>query len=349
MASPNIKKLITKYKYSNMSRNGKSDTPYIVIHGTGSTASAKNNATYYSRKDARDASAHFFVDDVDIYQSVEIEDAAWHCGGGIQGSSKGAHKYYGICKNSNSIGIEMCLSKDKKGNMYFSEKTLANVDSLVEYIISKYGDKVIIRHFDVTGKLCPWATKPLYGENNEIWDSLKKRLKSVDDTPSKPATQTPNAIKEVNYKVKITTSTLNIRNGAGVEYKDIGNFKKGDIVNIKQEKGAKDGGKWGNTGSGWINLAYTAKYVPKAPADKPVVTPAPSTDTSTTVSKTPKTNIKVGDFVKVTKLVDYSGKKLATFVAKNKYKVTQLNGERAVITKNGTIVAAVDVDNLKKV
>ena len=48
-------------------------------------------------------------------------NVAWHCG-----SMNGyKHKY---CRNTNSIGIEMCSRKDKNGKFYIKEKT-------VKYII----------------------------------------------------------------------------------------------------------------------------------------------------------------------------------------------------------------------
>lgn len=36
----------------------------IVVHYTGTTASARNNATYFSRNESQGASAHYFVDDI---------------------------------------------------------------------------------------------------------------------------------------------------------------------------------------------------------------------------------------------------------------------------------------------
>lgn len=53
---------------------------YIVIHYTannGDTALANTN--YF--KSYRGASAHYFVDENNIYQSIEDKNIAWHCGG----------------------------------------------------------------------------------------------------------------------------------------------------------------------------------------------------------------------------------------------------------------------------
>lgn len=60
--------------------------------------------------------------------------------------------------------------------------------------------------------------------------------------------------------------------------------------------------------------------------------------------------ISVGDTVMVSNgACTYDGKKLASFVFKNKYKVSQIKGDRAVICQENTVIAAVNVRNLKKV
>lgn len=59
-----------------------------------------------------------------------------------------------------------------------------------------------------------------------------------------------------SYKVKIDATTLNIRNGAGTNYKINGTVKKGEIYTIVEEKNG-----WGKlkSGAGWIYLGYTKK------------------------------------------------------------------------------------------
>lgn len=56
------------------------------------------------------------------------------------------------------------------------------------------------------------------------------------------------------YKVKIIADVLNIREGAGTDYKVVGTTKKNDKHTITKEK---DG--WGKVATGWISLKYTKK------------------------------------------------------------------------------------------
>lgn len=51
---------------------------YIVIHYVGATSSAKANANYFYLF-YRGASAHYFVDDKEIWQVVKEENISWHC------------------------------------------------------------------------------------------------------------------------------------------------------------------------------------------------------------------------------------------------------------------------------
>ena len=60
--------------------------------------------------------------------------------------------------------------------------------------------------------------------------------------------------------------------------------------------------------------------------------------------------IKVGDTVKVNKgAKDYNGGKLATFVYDNKYTVKEIKNDRAVISYNNVVVAAVNINDLSLV
>ena len=77
-------------------------TDYIVIHFTSNRGdTAQNNAVYFARE-AVGASAHFFVDGDAVWNSVPVDRIAWHCG---------AKTYrHPVCRNTNSIGVEICMN-----------------------------------------------------------------------------------------------------------------------------------------------------------------------------------------------------------------------------------------------
>ena len=113
---------------------------YIVVHYTGNWSdTAKNNADYFART-VTGTSAHYFVDEEAVWQSVREDATAWHCG-----SSQPVHP---ACRNANSIGVEMCNSAGGVPPAV-RDRTAA----LVRELMARYGVPVerVLRHYDVTG------------------------------------------------------------------------------------------------------------------------------------------------------------------------------------------------------
>lgn len=131
---------------------------WIVMHYTGNDGdTAKANANYFANNIVK-ASAHYFVDDKNIYRSVPDDYVAWSVGGSRYSDwqQTGGAKYYGACNNTNSISVEMC-DTHKDGKIDVSDETLANAVDLVRMLMSKYNVPLyrVICHFDVNGKRCP--------------------------------------------------------------------------------------------------------------------------------------------------------------------------------------------------
>lgn len=149
-------------------KTGRNDNiKYIVIHYTSNNGdTAKNNADYFASNKNISASAHYFVDENTVWQSVKDADTAWHCG-----AKSYKHPY---CRNGNSIGIELCSMKDAVGNYYFKDKTVKNAAELTKSLMNKYNIPItnVIRHYDVTGKVCP---APMVN-NTSLWDKFKEMI-----------------------------------------------------------------------------------------------------------------------------------------------------------------------------
>lgn len=158
----NIIKMISRFNNSEGN-----DIQYIVVHDTGNTTdTAEDNAKYFNRAN-RDASAHYFVDDHVIYQVVEDNRAAWHCGDG-QGQ-------FGIT-NHNSIGIEMC-----RKNNNVTPTTENNTIALIKILMQKYNVDVdhVVRHFDASRKICPSS---FAADNWQRWNLFKNKLRTTNST-----------------------------------------------------------------------------------------------------------------------------------------------------------------------
>lgn len=223
-----IKQLLTKTNYRK--GNGKHNK-YLVIHYVGATGSAEDNCKYFL-SNYRGASAHYFVGhNGEVWQCVLDKDVAWHCG-----ATTYKHPY---CRNTNSIGIELCCRKGANG-WYFEEATIKAAKELTKQLMKKYNIPVanVIRHFDVTGKVCP---EP-FVRDSQAWDSFRASLTATSAT--------------TGYLVKITADVLNVRAGAGTNYKINTKVKKNEVYTIIQEQNG-----WGKlkSGAGWISLNYTKK------------------------------------------------------------------------------------------
>lgn len=143
---------------------------YIVVHYTANDGdTSMGNAKYFSGAN-RNASAHYFVDENSITQSVKDTDGAWHCGGSLESAH---HPLRGICTNLNSIGIEMCSDK-VNGKYVITEATVARTVELVKMLMKKYNIAIdhVVRHYDVTGKACP---EPWVRDESK-WTNFKARL-----------------------------------------------------------------------------------------------------------------------------------------------------------------------------
>ena len=155
-------KLANPQNYQEIKRKER-DIKYIVIHYTGNDGdTARNNLDYFHENVVK-ASAHFFVDEKEICCSVPWYNIAWHCG------TKNGYKHE-ECRNKNSIGIEICSRKNKNGEYYFDTQAVRVAAEFTAQQIKNYGIPLgnVLRHYDVTGKLCP---RPFIDETT--WNDFK--------------------------------------------------------------------------------------------------------------------------------------------------------------------------------
>ena len=171
----------------NYSPGRTSPISYIVIHYTANSGdTAQNNLDYFARTKTG-TSAHYFVDENEVCQSVKDMDVAWHCG-----RSDGQYKHP-YCRNSNSIGIEMCNSLKA-----VPEAVKQRTAAFVRELMSRYGVPVqnVLRHYDVTGKRCPapWVDDP------QAWMDFKALLEVEELTQEQFDSMMDNYLARRNAK-----------------------------------------------------------------------------------------------------------------------------------------------------
>ncbi|MBQ1802558.1 peptidoglycan recognition protein family protein [Lachnobacterium bovis] len=137
----------------------------IVIHYTANPgATAKQNRDYFNGlKDSKKtkASSHFIVGlDGEIVQCIPCKEIS----------------YASNSRNKDTISIECCI-EDNTGK--FNKKTYDSVVELTAWLVGRYNLSCddIIRHYDVTGKLCP----KYYVQHPSAWKQFKKDVQDYID------------------------------------------------------------------------------------------------------------------------------------------------------------------------
>lgn len=243
-----INKLLSSSKNYTSATRSVSNIKYIAVHYTGnSTDTAKANCNYF-KENYVGASAHYFVDETSIWQSVPDDHTAWSVG-----KNYGSNNMFGTVTNSNSISIELCSN-----NRVITSKTQQNAAWLIKELMKKYNIPVsrVVRHYDVCSKLCP-GWDGWYGKNAPRWDAFKELLEE-------PAKTTQTSEK----KYYVTTANLNMRNGAGTSYDIITTIKSGSKVTYLDKSKTVNGTVWrycqktvgGVKYKGWMSSKYLKKY-----------------------------------------------------------------------------------------
>ncbi len=129
----------------------------IVVHYTGNPGTtAQQNRDYFASlaETGEDSvSSHFVIGaDGEIIQCIPLNEKS----------------YCTNDRNHDTISIE-CCHPDTTGE--FTQETIDSLVKLVQYLADCYGldEDGVIRHYDVTGKLCPYY----YATNEDAWLELK--------------------------------------------------------------------------------------------------------------------------------------------------------------------------------
>lgn len=161
---------------------------YIVIHYTANNGdTAFGNAKYFHGTSNLQASAHYFVDENEVWQAVKDGDTAFHCG---------AKQYkHPDCRNCNAIGVELCSRKNSNGRYYFKDATVQRAAALVQGLMAKYGINAahVLRHYDVTGKNCPAP----FVEDKAAWIKFLNILQEGGEVEKQIKIKLNGVVKEV--------------------------------------------------------------------------------------------------------------------------------------------------------
>ena len=146
-------------KVHGTARSGKKLTAVknIVIHYVGNPGTtAQNNRDFFDKSDT-EVSSHFVVGlDGEIIQCVPLNE-------------KSAASNW---RNSDTISVEVC-HPDESG--VFNQASYNSLIRLTAWLCHEFGldEEDVIRHYDITGKMCPLY----YAEHEDKWEDLKNDVK----------------------------------------------------------------------------------------------------------------------------------------------------------------------------
>lgn len=178
----------------NTSVRGVTAIKYIAVHYTAGATSkrgtARNTARWFANPKNTNGSADFIVDDAEAvqYNPNPLTRYTWAVGANAKHKSKAGGKWWGKCSNRNSISVEICSSLadgypyPQTANhkaWYFTDEVVQNAVELVKELmrIYKIPASNVIRHYDVTGKLCPGIVG--WNEDSKStyqWQRFKKAI-----------------------------------------------------------------------------------------------------------------------------------------------------------------------------
>lgn len=236
---------ISKYHRPGTKR---SKTTKIVLHYTGKSEVPAINTWKYFNNNNVYASAHFIVGlEGEIYYAVPMNEIAY--------TSNSANSY--------SIGIE-CATTGKDD--HYSDKQYKALVQLVSWLCEYYKlnpKNDIIRHYDVTKKICPryFVNNPSKFTQFKIdcYNLKAGKIKTGDiknctngkgEITKVPGTSIDKVTEtKVSQTGLVNATSLNVRSGPGTNYSKIGSLKNNTKVTIVAK-----------CSNGWLKIKYNNGY-----------------------------------------------------------------------------------------
>ncbi len=233
----------------NRPKTKRSRTTAIAVHYVGNAgSSAVGNRNYFQTTNTS-VSSHYIVGlEGEIIRCIPEGEVSW--------CTNQANSY--------TISIECC---HPNADGIFNDKTYKSLVELCADICKRWKlnplNGGIIRHFDVTGKVCPkgFVAKSKGGTDDNNCTRYHKFLNDVTQAMGQTSS---NSDKDYLYKVKVLDNALNIRETPSINGKIKGVIKDNGTYRIVEEYyNSTDGVTWGKlySGAGWISLG--SKYIKK--------------------------------------------------------------------------------------
>lgn len=269
---------------------------YITIHNTANDSSARNEIAYMKRNPLfnYNISFHVAIDDKEVIQGVEFDRNTWACGDGLYGtgnrksvsieicySKSGGERYRKAEQNAieytAKLLVQLGLTPDRVRYHYDWSNKHCPHRVLDEGRGASFKKAIADEYNRITKKPAP---KPTATKNElyRVFDKDNKQVGSYADSSNahRHGKEVKGIVRHyVNGKLKatknyatkpyskpkadirvVTVDSLNVRSGAGVQYKIVDTVKKGEAFTVVKE--LPNG--WVQLKSGgWVNGKYLKK------------------------------------------------------------------------------------------
>ena len=218
---------------------------------------SSNNWNQYN-PNGRKVCVHGFIgldkhNNVEAVQTLPWDRRCWGCGSGKKGSYNNSHIQFEICEDNlnDPVYFEKAYNKAVELCVYLCKLYNLKADNIVCHSEAhKLG--YASNHADVMH----WF--PKFGKSMDTFRSDVR--KALNDNNNENIQN--NEEQSTEFKVRVSIDDLNIRTGAGTNYRKTGRYTgKGifTIVEVKQGRGSKSG--WGKlkSGAGWISLDFSQR------------------------------------------------------------------------------------------
>lgn len=321
----------------------------IMLHSVGCPQPSARVFIGQWNRPGWDVCANAIIDGTtgDVYQTLPWKMRSWHCGD----SGNDTHISVEMCEPSTITykgGATWTEDADGKNTLAVVKRTYNSAVQLFAKLCKDYNldplkDGVILSHSEGYKR----GIASGHADVEHIWSKVglsmnqfRKDVKAAMGTSSSVTESTGNKTttstsSSAVYKVQI--GAFKSKANADAQLKKV-KAKKIDAIVVKSGSYYKvQAGAF----SSKANADAQLKKVKAAGFDGVVVS------TAKVSSSTSSATIKVGSTVKVKKgAKTYDGGSLASFVYDRKHKVSEISGNRVVITYNGDVVAAVKKTDL---
>jgi hypothetical protein len=197
-----------------------------------------------------DACVHGFIGKDKNGNIITVQTLPWNMRGWHAGDDA----------NNTHIGVEIC--EDGLNDTNYFNKVYKEAVELAAYLTKQFNweinENTILCHSEGYKKgiasnhadVMHWFPK-----HGKSMDTFRADVKALLNNEETKADENPSKVDN-SYLVKVTANVLNIREGAGTNYKVVGQIKDKGTYTIVETKN-----NWGKlkSGAGWICLDYTDK------------------------------------------------------------------------------------------